>query len=107
MTELKPRTLCIIIAGCPENIGLVVEVITRIGPTFGYKDAYKIKTVTGKKFAQLWTASKALVRGSSSECITERHKLRPLVEDASSDEQGEDVSISKGPAVKKVFSKIV
>lgn len=107
MTELKPRTLCIIIAGCPENIGLVVEVIKRIGPTYGYKDAYKIKTVTGKNFAQLWTASNTLVRGSSSECITERHKLRPLVEDASSDEQGQEVSINKGWAVKKVISTTV
>jgi len=81
MSELKPETLCIIIAGCPENIGLVVEVIGRIGATHSHVDAYKIRTVTGNKFAQFWADRKTLVKGSSHECITERHKLRPLVEE--------------------------
>ena len=31
MATLKPGTLCVIIAGCPENIGVIVEVIRRYG----------------------------------------------------------------------------
>jgi hypothetical protein len=31
MSLLKPGTLCVIIAGCPENIGLVVEVVEHLG----------------------------------------------------------------------------
>jgi len=70
---------CIIIGGCPENIGLVVEVICRIGPHSGREDAYWIRTVSGRPFHQLWI-DKELQRGSSSEAITDRHKLRPLVD---------------------------
>ena len=32
MYGLKPGTLCVIIAGCRENIGLVVEVVQHLGP---------------------------------------------------------------------------
>ena len=78
MSLLKPGTRCVIIAGCPENIGLVVEVIERLGAYYGRADAYYIRTTSGRKFHQLWHGND-LHRGASDKCITDRHKLRPLV----------------------------
>lgn len=78
MSNLKPGTLCIIIGGCPENIGLIVEVICHLGSYDGSEEAYEIKTVTSRKFNQLWIGNK-LVRGASTMAITDRHKIRPLV----------------------------
>ena len=78
MSALKPGVLCVIIAGCPENIGMVVEVIQHLGAYEDKEDAYWIKTTTGRPFHQLWRG-KELMRGSIDECITDRHKLRPLV----------------------------
>ena len=78
MSILKPGTLCVIVAGCPENIGMVVEVIQHLGAYEGKEDAYFIRTTTGRPFHQLWHG-KELMRGSIDECITDRHKLRPLV----------------------------
>ena len=90
MSILKPGTLCVIIAGCPDNIGMVVEVIQHIGPYEGREDAYWIRTTTGRPFHQLWHG-KELMRGSIDECVTDRHKLRPLVggEDNERDEVAE------------------
>jgi hypothetical protein len=87
MSILKPGTLCVIIAGCPENIGMVVEVIQHLGAYEGKEDAYWIRTTTGRPFHQLWHG-KELMRGSIDECVTDRHKLRPLVggEDGALDE---------------------
>jgi hypothetical protein len=79
MSILKPGTRCVIIAGCPENIGLVVEVTERLGAIEGREDAYCVRTVSGRKFQQLWHGND-LLRGYSDECITDRHKLRPLVD---------------------------
>lgn len=79
MSALKPGTLCVIIAGCPENIGLVVEVLQHLGAYAGREDAYYIRTTTGRPFHQLWSGND-LLRGGSDECITDRHKLRPLVD---------------------------
>ncbi len=76
---LKPGTHCVIIAGCAENIGLVVEVIQRLGGYEDRSDAYYIRTVSGRKFHQLWSGND-LQRGSSDTCITDRYKLRPLVD---------------------------
>jgi hypothetical protein len=78
MSILKKGTLCVIVGGCPENIGLIVEVVGRLGRHGGREDAYEIKTVTSRKFNQLWRGGK-LVKGYSTEAITDRHKLRPLV----------------------------
>ena len=88
MSILKPGTRCVIIGGCPENIGLVVEVIERLGPCGGRSDAYHVKTVSGRKFHQLWSGGD-LLRGYTDECVTDRHKLRPLVDpkDKADDEQ--------------------
>jgi hypothetical protein len=79
MSILKAGTRCVIIAGCPENIGLVVEVIQRLGVYEGRTDAYYVRTISGRKFHQLWMGND-LQRGSSDECVTDRHKLRPLVD---------------------------
>lgn len=75
---LTAGTLCTIIAGCPENIGLVVKVVSRLGAARGYQDGYRIRTTTGRHFAQLWQG-KLAAPGASSEAFTERWKLRPLV----------------------------
>lgn len=75
---LAPGTQCTIIAGCPENIGMIVEVVCRIGGVAPYTDGYKIRTVTGRKFAQLWKGND-LIRGHMDVALTERWKLRPLV----------------------------
>jgi hypothetical protein len=57
---------------------MVVEVIQHLGPYEGREDAYWIRTTTGRPFHQLWHG-KELMRGSIDECVTDRHKLRPLV----------------------------
>ena len=79
MSILARGQLCVIVGGCPDNIGLVVEVISRIGQHEDREDAYWIRTVSGRPFHQLWI-DKELKRGSSSEAVTDRHKLRPLVD---------------------------
>jgi hypothetical protein len=78
MSVLKPGTLCVIVGGCPENLGLIVEVVSHLGRHGSRDDAYKIKTVTSRKFNQLWRGG-MLVKGYSTEATTDRHKLRPLV----------------------------
>ena len=77
MSAIKKGTLCIIIGGCPENIGMLVEVIAHLGRYDGREDAYEIKTITGRKFNQMWLGT-SLVKGFSTVAITDRHKLRPL-----------------------------
>jgi hypothetical protein len=80
MSALKPGTLCVIIGGCPKNIGLIVEVLEHIGPYPPRSDAYSIRTVTGRNFPQLKIGkNERLEPGSFTEAITDRHKLRPLV----------------------------
>ena len=82
-----------IIAGCPENIGLVVEVIRHLGQYEDRADAYLIKTSTGRPFHQLWSGND-LLRGRSDECVTDRHKLRPLV-DGKDDEEMRDTAVDR------------
>jgi hypothetical protein len=96
MSALKPGTRCVIIAGCPENIGLIVEVIRRLGRHREREDAYLIRTISGRPFHQIW-AGKELIRGYSDECITDRHKLRPLVDpkDDVNDEQTDELPAEK------------
>jgi hypothetical protein len=88
---LKSGTLCTIIAGCPENIGMIVEVIQHIGVFQDYQDAYAIRTTSGRHFKQLWSGND-LLRGTTDECITERNKLRPLV-GVDSDEEQENIKV--------------
>ena len=54
MSILARGQKCVIVGGCPENISLIIEVICRIGPHSGRKDAYWIRTVSGRPFHQLW-----------------------------------------------------
>lgn len=77
MPAIKKGTLCIIVGGCPENIGMLVEVVAYLGKYDGREDAYEIKTITGRKFNQMWRGT-SLVKGYSTVAITDRHKLRPL-----------------------------
>jgi hypothetical protein len=79
MSILARGQRCVIVGGCPENIGLVVEVISRIGQYKDREDAYWIRTVSGRPFHQLWMGQE-LQRGGSSEAVTDRHKLRPLID---------------------------
>jgi hypothetical protein len=79
MSALKKGTLCVIVAGCPENIGIIVEVVAHLGRHEGREDAYEVKTVTERKFNQLWRGNE-LVPGYSCYAITDRYKLRPLIE---------------------------
>ncbi len=54
--------------------------IAHLGPFEGKEDAYYIRTATGRPFHQVWDGND-LIRGNSDECVTDRHKLRPLVDD--------------------------
>ena len=104
MSSLKPGTLCVIIGGCPENIGLIVEVLEHIGPYPPRSDAYSIRTVTGRNFPQLRIGEdERLESGSFTEAITDRHKLRPLV--GPKDDPEETYAIEK--PVQKRNKKIV
>ncbi len=80
MTYLKPGTLCVIVGGCPKNIGLIVEVLAHIAPYPFSSDKYSIRTVSGRPFPQLWNEKGFLISGNSNKCYTDRHKLRPLVD---------------------------
>lgn len=77
MSAIKKGTLCIIIGGCPENIGMLVEVTRHLGKYGEREDAYEIKTVTGRNFNQLWSGS-SIIKGFAQIAITDRHKLLPL-----------------------------
>lgn len=97
MEMLKPGTLCVIVGGCPENIGLIVEVLEHIGPRPPRDDAYRIRTVTGRNFPQLKVGHpERLAPGHSPEAITDRHKLRPLVEGKSDEARRSVVSRPQG-----------
>jgi hypothetical protein len=95
MSVLKPGVLCIIIAGCPKNIGMIVEVIERLGAVDGYTDCFHIKTASGRPFAQLWTDARradTYRKGPNpSHCYTERHKLRPLVDPKAKEQDSDNV----------------
>ena len=82
MSTLKPGTRCVIIAGCPENIGLIVEVVAHIGAADGYEDGYFITTTSGRAFHQVWTgvSDDSPEKTSLKVVSTERRKLRPLLE---------------------------
>lgn len=76
---LKNGTRCVIVAGCPENIGVLVVTTEHLGANDGYEDGYRIVTLSGRPFAQL-THGKRMLKGYSNEATTERYKLRPLVD---------------------------
>ena len=81
MSILKPGTPCVIVAGCPENIGLFVEIIKHIGPYSSGTDGYLIRTASGRNFPQLkFGPSEELKPGMKNYALTDRHKLRPLID---------------------------
>lgn len=82
MSILKQGTRCVIVAGCPENIGLIVEVVSRIGAQQGYTDGYYITTTSGRSFHQIWNGDKDENPVSTKLKVvsTERYKLRPLLD---------------------------
>lgn len=82
MSALKNGTRCMIVAGCPENIGLIVEVVSHIGAAQGYKDGYFVATVSGRSFHQIWGDDKDEnpIKTKLNVVSTERHKLRPLLD---------------------------
>lgn len=81
MSFLKPGTLCVIVGGCPKNIGLVVEVLQHLGPLPPRADVYLIRTASRRNFPQLKMGpSQSLKCSNSNKAITDRHKLRPLVD---------------------------
>ena len=77
MNAIEAGTLCIIVGGCPENIGSIVEVIKHLGKYENRTDAYLIKTITGRNFNQL-VIKNNLTKGNSPEAVTDRHKLKPI-----------------------------
>ncbi len=79
MSVLKPGTKCVIVAGCPENIGLIVEVVRRDPHTRNGVDQYVIRTISRRHFHQLWEGDD-LLRGDTNLAVTDRYKLRPLVD---------------------------
>jgi hypothetical protein len=79
MSALKPGTLCVIVGGCPENLGMIVEVVAHLGRVPPREDAYRIVNVTGRVFPQLRNSfTGELFAGYTKYAITDRHKLRPL-----------------------------
>ena len=94
LMSLKPGTRCVIVAGCPENIGVIVDVIGRVTPSSSDEEAYWIQTVSGRPFHQLWEGND-LLRGDSNRAITDRYKLRPLVFPMN---EIETVEVSKSPS---------
>ena len=82
MSYLKPGTRCVIVGGCPENIGLIVEIVVHIGHFPPYDDACRIRTVSGRFFSSgIGIQRVSLIKGLAQiSAITDRHKLRPLVD---------------------------
>jgi len=95
MSDLKPGTRCVIVAGCPENIGLIVEVVRYLGCVPPRENAYEIRTLSGRNFPQLWGIDGKLIDGYTKYSITDRHKLRPLIDPRKVDDDGEcDLEVS-------------
>jgi len=95
MSILSPGTLCIIVGGCPENIGILVEVIKHLGACYSRSDAYQIKVVGRKYFPQLKTGpDNHIGPGRNNTAITDRHKLMPL-EDPKNDFEDIEITIKK------------
>jgi hypothetical protein len=66
------------------------------------EDAYLVKTLSGRNLNQLWQGKK-LIRGYSSSCITDRHKLRPLVDPKDGcDGENEKVTVTVNVAHKVI-----
>ena len=82
MSVLNRGQRCIVIAGCPKNIGILVEVLDHLGEVDNYQDCYEIVTISGRFFPELWAdeTRTRTVPGVSSIALTERYKIRPLID---------------------------
>jgi hypothetical protein len=71
-----------VIAGCPKNIGTLVEILDHLGEVDNYQDCYEIVTISGRPFPELWAdgTRTRTVPGVSSIALTERYKIRPLID---------------------------
>ena len=80
MSVLNKGQRCIVIAGCPKNIGVLVEVLDHLGGVDNYQDCYEIVTISGRPFPELWAdgTHTRTVPGVSSIAMTERYKIRDL-----------------------------
>jgi hypothetical protein len=82
MSVLRKGQRCILVKGCPKNVGLLVMVVDHLGEFEDYQDCYEIVTVSGRAFPELWadaTRTKT-VPSMSSTALTDRHKLRPITD---------------------------
>jgi hypothetical protein len=94
MSYLKPGTLCVLVGGCTENIGLIVEIIAYIGVVcIGIwppgTDIYRIKKISGRSFPHPCNLEGLPASAKSPTCITGRDKLRPLVDPSNESEERE------------------
>lgn len=82
MSILNKGQRCIVVEGCPKNIGLLVEVVEHLGKYGDYQDAYEIVTLSGRPFPELWAdeTRTRTVPGVSPYACTERYKIRPLLD---------------------------
>jgi hypothetical protein len=82
MSVLNRGQRCIVIAGCPKNIGTLVEILDHLGEVDNYQDCYEIVTISGRPFPELWAdgTRTRTVPGVSSIALTERYKIRPLID---------------------------
>jgi hypothetical protein len=86
MSYLKPGTRCVIVDGCnesiidcPKNVGVIVEILACYPPCPPRRtDSYKIRTVSGRPFPQIWNKNLPINSSNSNECFTDRHRLCPL-----------------------------
>lgn len=80
MSILKKGQRCMVIKGCPKNLGLLVEIVRHIGAALDYRDGYEIITLSRRPFPELWGDQTRTwtVSGASAYALTERNKLQPL-----------------------------
>lgn len=99
MSVLNKGQRCIVVEGCPKNIGLLVEVVEHLGQYEEYADCYEIVTISGRPFPQLWANAShtRTVPGVSPCALTERYKIKPLLDfPEGADEVRTECSLEEG-----------
>jgi len=80
MSVLMKGQLCVIVKGCPPNLGLIVRIVEHLGQIADYIDAYEIEPISDRPM-HVWV-DKARTRTEiwpfKEGIITDRDKLRPL-----------------------------
>src|SRR5450759_751360 len=88
MPILKPGTLCVTVGGSGENAGRIVVILSYCGPCAfdsTIKEGYNIRTASGRPFAtvrqySLTGTGSYLLRDMLCDCVTDRRRLRPLID---------------------------